>query len=165
MTAGLESIPNATRVSSRLLLLVLCWIFATTTEIDLYPNSYWFLLALIRFSKAISIFFTRIVVPINSVYCAAVMYFRSWASRTRYSVSLADPTAIWRKRAKSAALSLPLPSAILVGMDAQARRIWLVNPYISSRGTRMLIHIHLMLMREIFSTLLSFWNSAIYAPF
>lgn len=94
----------------------------------------WLFFVLIRFSKAINILLTWVVVPINSVYCAAVMYFSLCVRRMRYSVSLVDPTAICRKRAKSAGLSLPLPSAIFVGIDAQALRIWLVNPYISSWG-------------------------------
>ena len=49
-----------------------------------YTSYYWFLvvggwllLVLIRFSKAINILLTWTVAPINSVYCAAVMYFSS----------------------------------------------------------------------------------------
>ena len=39
-----------------------------------------------------------------------------------------------RKRAKSASLPRPHPSAIFVGIDTDARRIWLIKPYRSCLG-------------------------------
>ena len=92
--------------------------------------------ALSFLSREVSIFFTLMVASVNSAYWPGLRYLRSWARRMRYSVSLAEPIAIWRKRAKSAELFLPQPSAMFVGIDAQARRIWLVSPYISSRGNQ-----------------------------
>jgi len=51
-----------------------------------------------------------------------------------YSNSLADPLAIWRKRAKSKSVSRPHPSAMFAGMELALRRSWLVRPYSSSLG-------------------------------
>ena len=50
------------------------------------------------------------------------------------SASLADRTAICRKRAMYKPPSVPQLSAMFVGTDAEERRNWLVNPYVSSGG-------------------------------
>jgi hypothetical protein len=51
-----------------------------------------------------------------------------------YSNSLEEPIAIWKKWFGTAWLSRPQPSAILVGIEYEERRIWLVNAYVSSLG-------------------------------
>jgi hypothetical protein len=49
-------------------------------------------------------------------------------------ISNKDPTEMFKKRKKSLSLSLPNPSAILLGIEMELRLICEVNPKISSFG-------------------------------
>jgi hypothetical protein len=70
----------------------------------------------------------------GSLYTDTIYKFSSRVSNRRYSNSLADPIDISRKRASSASLYCPHPSAMFVGTEAHARLVWLVSPYNSSQG-------------------------------
>ena len=78
--------------------------------------------------RADSILLISVTWLLMAVWSWSSIRARSWANNRRYSSSLADPMAISRNLANSAALFLPQPSAMLVGTDAAARRSWLVSP-------------------------------------
>jgi hypothetical protein len=59
---------------------------------------------------------------------------RSRASNRWCSTSEEEPRAICKNLTNSPSDRRPQPSAILAPIETAARRSWLVNPYISSRG-------------------------------
>jgi hypothetical protein len=75
----------------------------------------------------------------NWAYSFSVIKCKSLAKSNWYSSSHADPIEIFRKWANSAFDFRPLPSAILVGIDAADLRTWLVNPYFSLSGKLVVI--------------------------
>lgn len=71
---------------------------------------------------------------VHVLHCSKVIYPISLESKISYSTSEAEPDAMFRKFANSAFVRRPHPSAILVGIDETALRIYDVKPKTSSFG-------------------------------
>ena len=83
---------------------------------------------------ALSIFWISCSSEIRASALSWLRYPRLAANRSSVSTSQAEPSEYRRKFAKSVALILPHPSAMLIGIDVTARRICDWRPNFSSFG-------------------------------